>query len=77
MGDDNSRLLYSTNPTVAIAAFLEAKNGDVDAVLLALFDGSCSYESARQMSVIFSGPLDLTEIEFMKKWRIWRQKKRF
>ena len=48
---------------------MEKCNNDIDAVIATLCGGSCSYESARQMSVAFSRCLGITEANFMKRWK--------
>lgn len=48
---------------------IEKCNGDRAVALGRLIGGSCSYKSARQLSVAFSHCFGLTEVDFTKAYR--------
>ena len=46
---------------------------DMQRAIEALFGGSCSYKTARQLSVSFAKHFGLSEADFMRYYRWWRK----
>jgi hypothetical protein len=70
-----SRPFYNTDdPCVAVRVLIEKHGGDKRAAILALFGESCSYESARQMSVLLARCFDMDESDFMGLYRGWKSR---
>jgi len=70
-----NRPFYSTeDPCVMVRVLIENHGGDKEAAIHALFGGSCSYLSARQLSVSFAHCFEMGEIEFMAYYRQWRKR---
>jgi hypothetical protein len=70
----NDRFVWSTDdPCVAVTELLRRNNGDVDKALRALFGRSCSYLTARQLSVALAHCFDMTEDEFMRHFKRLRK----
>ena len=66
---DNAKLVYSHDPAVAVAKGLEDCQGDIDALIAKITTKSCSYTTARQLSVVVAPLLGISEADFMKRWR--------
>lgn len=75
--DYGSTLVWSNDDERNIKWLLDKVSGDTKEAVKRLFisGGGTSYQTARALSVRFAARFGMTEVEFMKLYRQWRQGK--
>jgi len=74
--DPNYSLVWSTgDPKIGVETLLRKNGGNVDQAIKALFGRSCSYATARQLSVTLAPHFGLKAVDFMKKYHLWTKGK--
>lgn len=74
--DYGTTLVWSNDDERSISLLLESTGQDLDKAVAKLFRaGNTSYAQARSLSERVATGFGLTPVEFMKKYRAWRQGK--